>query len=248
MLSARRSAKTSESTQALLRLLATGRARIPLGDGVAGGRALVLQLHGGVEREAEANQHQDLLGVDVGTFCISSPASSPRPRRAGRRGPERAAHAANRHLARSIADSSWSEFRRQLTYKCQWYGNRLLVAPRFLASSKTCSRCGAVQESLSLWERMFHCPACALEIDRDLNAALNLKRWGEPQLVAGMVAGSAPETENACGGKRKTVASTAAAAREAGTERPHLVASVSQPTGMIGGPQLVSLTYGVEER
>ena len=122
------------------------------------------------------------------------------------------------------------------------------MGPRFLASSKTCYGCGAVQESLSLSERMFHCPACGLEMDRDLNAALNLKRWGEQQLAAGMVAGSAPETENACGGERKTVALAAAAAREAGTERPPWVASVSEPTGMIDGPQLVSITYRAEER
>lgn len=122
------------------------------------------------------------------------------------------------------------------------------MAPRFLASSKTCSGCAAVQESLSLSERIFHCPACSQEIDRDLNAALNLKRWGEQRLTAGMVAGSAPETENACGGERKTVALAAAAVSEAGTERPPWVVSVSEPTGMIDGPQLVSITYCAEER
>ena len=48
----------------------------------------------------------------------------------------------NRHLARSIADAGWSEFRRLLDYKTSWYGSRLIVAPRFYPSTKTCSICG----------------------------------------------------------------------------------------------------------
>jgi putative transposase len=99
----------------------------------------------------------------------------------------------NRRLARSIADASWAEFHRQLAYKCTWYGSRLVVADRWYASSKTCSACGQVRTGLSLAERLYHCPACGLVLDRDLNAARNL---------AGLmlaVAGSSPETRNACG-------------------------------------------------
>ena len=82
----------------------------------------------------------------------------------------------NRHLARSIADSGWSEFRRMLEYKTTWYGSRLVVAPRFLASSKTCSGCCAVKGEMPLSERVFRCEACGLEVDRDLNAARNPRR------------------------------------------------------------------------
>ena len=96
----------------------------------------------------------------------------------------------NQHLARSIADAGWSEFRRMLAYKTQWYGSALIVAPRFYPSTKTCSACGHVKDELPLGQRIFRCEACGAEIDRDLNAARNL---------ASLVAGSSPETQNACG-------------------------------------------------
>jgi len=101
----------------------------------------------------------------------------------------------DRHLARAISDQGWSEFHRQLTYKCGWYGSRLLVAPRFYPSSKTCAGCGFLKAALPLGFRVFRCEACGLVIDRDLNAARNLARLAE----AGLVAGSSPETRNACG-------------------------------------------------
>ena len=93
----------------------------------------------------------------------------------------------NRRLARVIADAGFSEFRRQLEYKCHWYGSELVVVSRTFPSSKMCSRCGHRKKELSLSEREYHCEQCGFEIDRDLNAALNL------------VAVSLPETENACG-------------------------------------------------
>ncbi|EQD73257.1 protein containing Transposase, IS605 OrfB [mine drainage metagenome] len=76
-----------------------------------------------------------------------------------------------------------------LEYKAVWYGSRLVVAPRSYASSTTCSGCGSVKETLSLDERVYRCRVCGAEIDRDLNAARNLAS----------VAGSSPETVNACG-------------------------------------------------
>jgi len=83
----------------------------------------------------------------------------------------------NRQLARHIADAGWGAFRRMLEYKSRWYGSRVLVAPRFLASSKTCAECGHVLESLPLSVRKWVCPACAVEHDRDGNAARNLVVW-----------------------------------------------------------------------
>ena len=95
----------------------------------------------------------------------------------------------NHCLARSVSDASLGEFRRQLEYKTARTGAALRVIDRWYPSSKTCSACGAVKAKLSLSERVFHCDACGLSIDRDLNAAINIK-----------VAGSAPETLNARGG------------------------------------------------
>jgi putative transposase len=103
----------------------------------------------------------------------------------------------NRHLARAISDQGWAEFQRQLTYKTTWYGSRLLVAPRFYPSSKTCSGCGLVKADLPLGVRVFGCQACGLVMDRDLNAARNLARLAE--CGAGPVAASSAETQNACG-------------------------------------------------
>ena len=83
----------------------------------------------------------------------------------------------NHALAKSIADASFSEFHRQLKYKAAWHGGQVIEADRFYPSSKTCSRCGAVKESLSLSARTFVCEQCALVIDRDRNAAINLKQY-----------------------------------------------------------------------
>jgi putative transposase len=126
----------------------------------------------------------------------------------------------NRRLARSIADASWGELSSMLEYKCRWYGAELIRAERLFASSKICSECGFRKETLALAERTFCCENCGKVIDRDLNAAINLAHWPE-------VAGSAPETRNACRGdvrpgRRRAVLD------EAGTERPTL-ASGSEP-------------------
>lgn len=80
----------------------------------------------------------------------------------------------NRRLARHIADAGWGEFRRQLSYKADAAGVRVVVADRWFASSKTCSGCGAAKTKLALSERTYTCTACGLILDRDLNAALNL--------------------------------------------------------------------------
>lgn len=83
---------------------------------------------------------------------------------------------ANRKLAKAIGDMGFYEFRRQLEYKCQLYGSQLVFVDRFYPSSKTCSNCGHVKESLSLKERTFSCPECQFECDRDFNASINLEK------------------------------------------------------------------------
>jgi putative transposase len=140
----------------------------------------------------------------------------------------------NRRLARSIADSGWGALSEMLEYKCRWYGSKLIKASRWFASSRTCSDCGLIKESLPLAIRVFVCSACGLTIDRDLNAAKNLARW--PQ-----VAGSAPETQNACRGNVRP-GSRRADPDEAGTEQP-IVASGSEPTA-----QAVAFTDGPNDR
>jgi putative transposase len=95
----------------------------------------------------------------------------------------------NHHLAQSIADVGFFEFKRQLLYKAQWYGSRVVLASRWEPSSKTCSGCGWRDEDLTLADRTFHCEQCGLVIDRDLNAALNLAK----------LAGSSSDNANACG-------------------------------------------------
>ncbi len=81
----------------------------------------------------------------------------------------------NRKLSRAIADIGFYEFRRQLEYKYKCKGNYLLIADRWFPSSKTCSNCGQKKNELKLSERVYQCSACGHEIDRDLNAAINLK-------------------------------------------------------------------------
>jgi putative transposase len=91
----------------------------------------------------------------------------------------------NHSLAKHITDAAWAEFARQLEYKTAWYGSTLVRVDTFYPSSKTCSQCGTVKATLSLDERMFHCEACGLVIDRDLNAAINLARKGLPGTSSG---------------------------------------------------------------
>lgn len=83
---------------------------------------------------------------------------------------------ANQKLAKAIADMGFWEFRRQLEYKCPLYGSKLIVVNRFYPSSKTCSNCNAVKESLPLQTRIYRCDECNFECDRDLNASINLEK------------------------------------------------------------------------
>lgn len=81
----------------------------------------------------------------------------------------------NRHLSRAIADQSFGEFRRQIAYKAEWYGSNLVIYPRFKPSSKMCCRCGQIH-AMPLSKRTISCP-CGNTMDRDLNAAINIKNY-----------------------------------------------------------------------
>ena len=95
----------------------------------------------------------------------------------------------NHQLAQAVSDSNLGEIRRQLEYKSLWYGAHLEVIDRWYPSSKTCSGCGWVNEALSLADRTFNCQQCGLVLDRDLNAAINVRT----------VAVGLTDTQNACG-------------------------------------------------
>jgi len=80
----------------------------------------------------------------------------------------------NRRLAKSISDMGFYEFRRQLDYKAKLHNNTIEIASRWFPSSKMCSTCHALKKELTLSDRVFECDECHLQIDRDLNAAINL--------------------------------------------------------------------------
>ena len=81
----------------------------------------------------------------------------------------------NHNLAKSIAEVSWSRFREMLDYKSRWYGMELIIAPPDYPSSQLCSDCGnRSSQTKDLACRVYICPECGLEIDRDYNASLNL--------------------------------------------------------------------------
>jgi putative transposase len=83
----------------------------------------------------------------------------------------------NRKLARSIADMSFFEFKRQLNYKAAMNGGVVVEADRWYPSSKTCSECGYKMDSLPLKIREWRCPSCETTHDRDVNAAINLRQY-----------------------------------------------------------------------
>ena len=83
----------------------------------------------------------------------------------------------NRHLAKAVQEQGFYEFRRQIEYKAEWKGIPVIIADRYYPSSKKCIVCGNVKKDLKLSERIYHCEKCGNEIDRDLQASINLKRY-----------------------------------------------------------------------
>lgn len=84
----------------------------------------------------------------------------------------------NHKLAGSIQEISFYEFKRMLEYKSNWYGRKLVFVDRFYPSSKTCNHCGYVNKKLKLSDRQWVCPDCGEIIERDYNAALNIRDEG----------------------------------------------------------------------
>ncbi len=83
----------------------------------------------------------------------------------------------NHNLAQAISDVSWSTFVTMLEYKADWYGKNILKIGRFAPSSKTCSNCGNINKELTLQVREWTCSGCNSVLDRDVNAAINIKNF-----------------------------------------------------------------------
>lgn len=111
----------------------------------------------------------------------------------------------NHHLARAIGDAGWAGFITKLEYKAAEKGVHLVKLEQWFASSKTCHCCGHKMPEMPLHKRIWQCPECGVEHDRDINAAINIERKGIQELqAAGLVV-------SAHGGQRKSVTQTVAA-------------------------------------
>jgi len=91
----------------------------------------------------------------------------------------------NPKLAKHISDASWGEFTRQLEYKAEWAGRKLVKIDQWFPSSKRCSDCGHITDKLPLSIREWACPSCNALLDRDINAAKNIKRQGMSLIAFG---------------------------------------------------------------
>ena len=93
----------------------------------------------------------------------------------------------NKHLSKVVQQQSFYEFRRQIEYKSAWNNIPVVIADRFFPSSKLCSCCGNIKKDLKLSHRIYKCE-CGNIIDRDYQASLNLKQYGENVLKQQSVA------------------------------------------------------------
>jgi putative transposase len=129
-------------------------------------------------------------------------------RRGGRR---------KRGLNRALGDAAIARVRTQLDYKTTWYGSELVTAPRSFPSTQLCSRCG-VKTKLRLRDRVYRCRNGCPEIDRDLNAAINLARLGDPTTgETGTGTGSRPAASVTAGDGRGAIQKTSPTTTAVGT-------------------------------
>jgi len=91
----------------------------------------------------------------------------------------------NHNLAQAINDVSWSTFVTMLEYKADWYSKNILRIGCFAPSSKTCSNCGNINKELTLKDREWTCGSCSTVLDRDVNAAINIKSFALKNNLSG---------------------------------------------------------------
>lgn len=84
----------------------------------------------------------------------------------------------NKHLSKAVQQQKFYEFRRQIKYKSEWNNIAVIIADRFFPSSKLCICCGNIKKDLKLSDRIYKCE-CGNVMDRDFQASLNLKTYGE---------------------------------------------------------------------
>lgn len=84
----------------------------------------------------------------------------------------------NKHLSRVIQNQGWYYLYSTIKYKCEWLGEKVVQVDRFFSSSKICSRCSCKKYDLKLSDRVYRCSSCGLIIDRDYNAAINIRNEG----------------------------------------------------------------------
>jgi len=107
----------------------------------------------------------------------------------------------NHSLAQAVSDASFFEVQRQLLYKTEQYGGYVQLVSRWYPSSKTCSSCGWIHNDLTLAERVFICHDCGLVIDRDENAAINIRKEAL-RLITDVPVVASSERKIACGAER----------------------------------------------
>ena len=87
------------------------------------------------------------------------------------------------HFGKSVHDNGYGLFRKMLDYKLAWQGKKMIKVDRFFPSSKKCCKCGRIKKELKLSERVYHCE-CGNEMDRDRNAAINIREEARRMLTA----------------------------------------------------------------
>ncbi len=124
---------------------------------------------------------------------------------------------ANHSLAQAVSDASFFEVQRQLLYKTEQYGGSVQLVSRWYPSSKTCSSCGWIHDDLTLAERVFICHDCGLVIDRDENAAINIRKEAL-RLITDVPVVASSERKIACGAGSAGSAMSETFCDEAGTK------------------------------
>ena len=87
------------------------------------------------------------------------------------------------HFGKSVQDNGYGMFREMLDYKLVWKGKKMVKVNRFFPASKKCCKCGRIKKELKLSERVYHC-VCGNKMDRDRNAAINIREEARRMLTA----------------------------------------------------------------